>query len=262
MTLGRVLILIAGLSGPASADSLADMRQDLADLVYETKRLRLELTATQVGDVPNDGALLDRTAAIENELQRLTGQTEELAYRISAIVRDATQRIALLEARICAMEPGCEVTQLGATLPLGSDRDSGLDLVLPDEILTISEQAEFDAANEMLMSGDTRSAAQMFNEFVKAFPIGPLTQRAHLFLGHAYMDSSEFRLAARAYLEAYSMDEANEVAPFALYHLALSFHRMGNEKEGCLTLSEVQFRYAELEIAADAKLAEVELSCL
>ena len=183
MTLGRVLILIVGLSGPASADSLADMRQDLADLLYETKRLRLELTATQVGDVPNDGALLDRTAAIENELQRLTGQTEELAYRISAIVRDATQRIALLEARICAMEPGCEVTQLGATLPLGSDRDSGLDLVLPDEILTISEQAEFDTANEMLLSGDTRSAVQMFNEFVKAFPIGPLTQRAHLFWG-------------------------------------------------------------------------------
>ena len=49
MTLGRVLILIVGLSGPASADSLADMRQDLADLLYETKRLRLELTATQVG---------------------------------------------------------------------------------------------------------------------------------------------------------------------------------------------------------------------
>ena len=261
MTLGRVLILIVGLSGPASADSLADMRQDLADLLYATTRLRLELTATQVGDVPNDGALLDRTAAIENELQRLTGQTEELAYRISAIVRDATQRIALLEVRICAMEPGCEVTQLGATLPFGSDTDTGLDLVLPDEILTISEQAEFDAAKEMLLSGDTRSASQMFNEFVTAFPIGPLTQRAHLFLGHAYMDSSEFRLAARAYLEAYSMDEANEVAPSALYHLALSFHRMGNEKEGCLTLSEVQFRYAKLEIAADAKLAEGELAC-
>jgi len=62
MTLGRVLILIVGLSGPASADSLADMRQDLADLLYATTRLRLELTATQVGDVPNDGALLDRTA--------------------------------------------------------------------------------------------------------------------------------------------------------------------------------------------------------
>ncbi|MBT8000359.1 MAG: tol-pal system protein, partial [Planktomarina temperata] len=83
MHLGRALILIAGLSGPASADSLADMRQDLAGLLYETKRLRLELTAAQKGGFTNDGALLDRTAAIENELQRLTGQTEELAYRIS-----------------------------------------------------------------------------------------------------------------------------------------------------------------------------------
>ena len=46
MTLGRALILIAGLSGPASADSLADMRQDLAGLWYESKRLRLELTST------------------------------------------------------------------------------------------------------------------------------------------------------------------------------------------------------------------------
>ena len=261
MHLGRALILIAGLSGPASADSLADMRQDLAGLLYETKRLRLELTAAQKGGFTNDGALLDRTAAIENELQRLTGQTEELAYRISAIVRDATQRIAMLEARICAMEPGCVVTQLGATLPLGSDSGSGLDLVLPGEILTISEQAEFDAANDMLLSGDTGSAAQMFEEFVKAFPIGPLTQRAHLLLAHAYMDSDEFRLAARAYLEAYSMDESNEVAPSALYHLALSFHRMGNAQEGCLTLSEVQFRYAQTEVADDAKLAEAELSC-
>jgi hypothetical protein len=64
MTLGRALILIAGLSGPASADSLADMRQDLAGLLYETKRLRLELTSTQVGGFPNDGALLDRTAGL------------------------------------------------------------------------------------------------------------------------------------------------------------------------------------------------------
>ena len=37
MHLGRALILIAGLSGPASADSLADMRQDLAGLLYEIK---------------------------------------------------------------------------------------------------------------------------------------------------------------------------------------------------------------------------------
>ena len=262
MKLGRALILTLGLVSPVSAESLADMRQDLAGLLLDTKRLRLEMVTTLGAGFTNDGSLLDRTAAIENELQRLTGQSEELAYRISAIVRDTTQRIATLEVRVCALEPGCRVTELGATLPIGPDVKSRLDLVLPPEILTISEQSEFDAANSMMMLGDTLSAVQMFEDFVRAFPIGPLTQKAHLLLGHGYMDVLEFRLAARAYLEAYSVDEADEVAPSALYHLALAFHRMGNAKEGCLTLSELQFRYAESGVVADAKQAEAELACV
>ncbi len=89
MQLGRALILTLGLASPVSADRLADMRQDLAGLLLDTKRLRLEMVTTRGAGFINDGSLLDRTAAIENELQRLTGQTEELAYRISAIVRDA-----------------------------------------------------------------------------------------------------------------------------------------------------------------------------
>jgi TolA-binding protein len=262
MQLGRALILTLGLASPVSADRLADMRQDLAALLLDTKRLRLEMVTTRGAGFINDGSLLDRTAAIENELQRLTGETEELAYRISTIVRDANRRIASLETRVCTLEPGCTVTEFGSTLPIGPDVKSRPDLVLPPEILTISEQSEFDAANRMLMSGDSLSALQMFEDFVRAFPVGPLTQKAHLLLGHGYMDVLEFRLAARAYLEAYSVDEANEVAPSALYHLALAFHRMGNAKEGCLTLSEVQFRYADLDIAADAKQAEAELACV
>ena len=259
MHLSRAFVLMIGLAGPVSADNLADMRQNLASLLLETQNLQLEMVTTKDAGFINDGSLLDRTAAIENELQRLTGQTEELAYRISAIVRDATQRIASLETRVCALEPGCTVTELGATLPIGPDVKSRPDLVLPPEILTISEQSEFDAANRMLMSGDSLSALQMFEDFVRAFPVGPLTQKVHLLLGHGYMDVLEFRLAARAYLEAYSVDEANEVAPSALYHLALAFHRMGNAKEGCLTLSEVQFRYADSD---DAKQAEAELACV
>ena len=73
---------------------------------------------------------------------------------------------------------------------------------------------------------------------------------------------SKFRLAARSYLEAYSVDEANEVASSALYNLALAFHHMGNTKEGCLTLNEVQFRYSNSDIVADAKQAAAELSCI
>ena len=262
MQLGCALVLMLGLAGEVSANTLADMRQDLAGLLLDTKRLQLEMVITQGPNFINDVALLDRTASIENELQRLTRQTEELAYRISAMARDATKRISNLEVRVCALEPGCVVGELGDTLPIGLALQLQPNIAVTSKILTITEQAEFDAANKMLKSGDTFSAVEMLKDFVIGFPIGPLTQKAHLFLGHGYMDISEFRLAARAYLEAYSVDENNEVAPSALYHLALAFHKMGNVEEGCLTLNEVQFRYADLDIAADAKQAEAELACV
>ena len=262
MHLSRAFVLMIGLAGPVSADNLADMRQNLASLLLETQNLQLEMVTTKDAEFINDGELLDRTASIENELQRLTGQTEELAYRISAIVRDATQRIANLEVRVCALEPGCVVAELGATLPIGPELKPLPNIILIPKTLAISEQAEFDAANKMLISGDTVSAVQMLEDFVTDFPIGPLTQKAHLFLGHGYMDIFEFRLAARAYLEAYSVDETNAVAPSALYHLALAFHKMGNSEEGCLTLKELQFRYPDLNIVADAEQAEAELACV
>ena len=105
MQLGCALVLMLGLAGSVSANTLADMRQDLAGLLLDTKRLQLEMAITQGPNFINDVALLDRTASIENELQRLTRQTEELAYRISAMARDATKRISNLEVRVCALEP-------------------------------------------------------------------------------------------------------------------------------------------------------------
>ena len=101
----------------------------------------------------------------------------------------------------------------------------------------------------------------MLKKFISVYPIGPLTQNVHLLMGHAQMDLQEFRLAARAYLEAYSVNETTEIAPIALYNLALAFHKMGNAKEGCLTLDEVKFRYSGADIAVDALQAEADLAC-
>ena len=119
MKLRFLVVLAAGLGGQASADSLADIRQDLANLLLVTDRLQLEMLTTPGIDFSNEGSLLERTSVIEGELQRLTGESEESANRISIVVQDAYRRINTLEARVCALEPGCNVTELGATLPLG-----------------------------------------------------------------------------------------------------------------------------------------------
>ncbi|HAJ84378.1 MAG TPA: tol-pal system protein, partial [Rhodobacteraceae bacterium] len=72
MLLGRALILSCGLASSVSADSLADMRQDLAGLLVDTRRLQLDIVTIQGGGSINDGSLLDKAVVIENELRRLT----------------------------------------------------------------------------------------------------------------------------------------------------------------------------------------------
>ena len=79
MKLRFLVVLAAGLGGQASADSLADIRQDLANLLLVTDRLQLEMLTTPGIDFSNEGSLLERTSVIEGELQRLTGASEESA---------------------------------------------------------------------------------------------------------------------------------------------------------------------------------------
>jgi|TARA_B110000093_G_C12958231_1_gene405906 TolA-binding protein len=261
MKFSLFMILAFGYVGPVLADNLADIRQDLANLLLEADRLQLEMLTTPGIDFSNEGSLLDRTSAIESELQRLTGATEESANRISIVVQDVYRRIKTLETSVCALEPGCNVTELGSSLPVGVISNGLTRTSMLEETLTITEKSDFDAVKKILARGETETAVQMLKEFIAEFPVGPLTQKVHLLLGHAHMDLLEFRLAARAYLEAYSVNEGTEIAPVALYNLALAFHKMGNAKEGCLTLDEVKFRYSGAEIVVDALQAEADLAC-
>ena len=254
-------ILVVGFLSPVFADSIADIRQDLANLLLETDRLQLEMLTTPGIDFSNEGSLLERTSAIESELQRLTGAAEESANRLSLVVQDVYRRIKKMESRVCSLEPGCSITELGSTLPFGVTSDNFSSAGVPKIAMTIAEKSDFEAARKMLVEGKTENGVQMFKDFLSTYPTGPLTQNVHLILGHAYMDLQKVKFAARSYLEAYSINESSEIAPVALYNLALAFHKMGNVKEGCLTLDEVKFRYNRAEIVADVVQAEADLAC-
>lgn len=81
---GMAVFAVSAGSGIAQgSETLADIRQQLAVLDVELKNLKRELSTTgspQVGTI--DGDLIARLDAIERELQRLTGQTEQLSLRV------------------------------------------------------------------------------------------------------------------------------------------------------------------------------------
>ncbi len=266
------LALIAGLSGPAMAQdandqTLADIRQELTVLYVEIQRLKGELNTTGTPqNAAGAGSALERLTAIEGELQRLTGKTEELEFRINRITRDGTNRIGDLEFRLCELETVCDIAALGDTPSLGGiDNDTSVPVAdAPTQngpVLAVGERADFDAAKSAFEAGDYRSAADQFATFNVTYPGGHLAPEADYLRGEAFESLGEMTNAARAYLDAFSGAPEGTRAPDALFKLGASLGALGQQQDACITLSEVVTRFPSSEAAMDAQSARANLGC-
>ena len=262
-------VLVAGLIGSqdvsAQDQTLADIRQELTVLNVEVQKLRRELSTTNGMSIPVTGMdTLDRLDAIQRELQRLTGKTEEMEFRIDAIVKDGTNRIGDIEFRLVELEGG-DVTQLGITSTLGDgsvpETPTTASASQSDIQLAEQERADFERAQASLASGDFRSAADQFAAFNVTYPDGPLAVKVELRRGKAREGLGDVREGARAYLAAFILDEQSPQAPEALFRLGAALGRLGKTDEACVTLSEVGTRYPDASFVQDAQSARQDFGC-
>ncbi|MEM6371770.1 MAG: tetratricopeptide repeat protein [Pseudomonadota bacterium] len=267
-----ILVLALGVVVPHGAEAqdstLADIRQELTVLFVEVQRLKRELSTTG-GTAPNVGTgdTLSRIAAIESELQRLTGKSEELEFRIGRVIADGTNRIGDLEFRLCELEAGCDIGALGETPTLGGgDPPTSAPIApapgtQPETQLAANEQADFERAQEALAARDFRTAADQFATFNETYPGGPLAIEATLRRGEALEGLGDVREGARAYLLAFTLDQQGPLAPEALFRLGNALGRLGQTSEACVTLGEVNIRFPWATAVADAQAAMRNLGC-
>lgn len=272
----RAFALVVALLGTVSplsvaaqsSETLADVRQQLSVLYVEVQRLKRELSTTGApqGSV-SGGSALARLDGIEAQLQRLTGKTEELEFRIEEIVRDGTNRIGDLEFRLVELEGG-DVSQLGETTTLGGDFGPvpvtplpGSPALANETELAVGEQADFERAFAALEGQDFRVAADQFAAFSQTYPGSPLEAEAHLRRGEALEGSGDVKNAARAYLESYSGYPNSRVAPEALFRLGSALGKLGQTNEACVTLNEVSVRHPGDEFAFEAQGQMQSLGC-
>lgn len=280
-----VLTFVAlSLTGPAfaqaSAETLADIRQELSVLYVEIQKLKRELSTTgSTGSVSAGESLIDRVGAIEGELQRLTAKTEELEFRIDRVVRDGSNRVGDLEFRLCELESDCDTATLGQGTTLGgetpvtgattsevsTDSNNGSDAGGSDAgsgvQLAVGEQADFDTAMNALTAGEFGSAAELFGVFQTNYPGSPLSATAGLKKGEALEGAGEMTKAARAYLDTFSAEPNGAAAPEALYRLGSALGNLGQTQEACVTLSEVGNRFPGGAPAQNASAAMQSLGC-
>lgn len=271
-----ILVAVAFAAAPVlaqdRAQSLADIRAELAVLAADIQSLRSELVGGGAGGLQAAGGAtaLARMDAMEAELVRLTSRTEELQNSLHRIVADGTNRIGDLEFRLCELEEGCDVSNMPITKSLGDF--VGLVPNTPAVViqpgngttsaeLAVNEQADFDRAKAALDSGDFRGAADLFAAFSQTYTGGPLTADAHYYRGDALIQLGETAKAARAYLEAFSGTPNGPRAPMALLKLGSALGVLGQSQEACVTLGEVSVRFPTAPEAIEANTAMRALAC-
>ncbi|MBK4214793.1 tetratricopeptide repeat protein [Paracoccus caeni] len=253
----------------AQEPTLADLRVQLDALRGDFQQLRAELVASGAAGYQAAGgdAAIDRMNAMEQQLARLTDRTEQLQNRINRIVSVGGERLDELEFRLCEMDETCDLSQLTGTNLNG---DGGGDVtVLPSTptapgngtAATAQEQADFDAASEVLSSGDFARAAEMFDQVAKTHAGGPLTGEALYLRGMALERTGNTRAAAASWLEGFSADPDGPRAGESLLNIAEVIENDGDPTAACLYLAEVPARFPGTPMAETAETRMSRLLC-
>ncbi|MCZ0962129.1 tol-pal system protein [Paracoccus benzoatiresistens] len=264
-----VLAVTVALPAAAQEPTLADLRAELTDLRGQLQSLRSELVASGAAGFQAAGgdAAIDRMNAMEQRLARLTDRTEQLQNRIDRIVADGSRRIADIEFRLCEMDEGCDLAALtmqdlgraGSPVPnLGPATPQAGGAPGP---AAAGEQADFDAAKQVMATGDFRRAADMFGAVAEAHAGGALTAEA-LFLRGAALDSSgDTKGAAAAWLEGFAADPDGPRAAESLLGIARVIADEGDPTAACLYLAEIPARFPGTPFAIEAETRLSRLAC-
>ncbi|WP_333816049.1 tol-pal system protein YbgF [Tabrizicola sp.] len=273
--LGLSLVLsLLPLLGPAQAETLADIRNELGQLAAEFNALKAELVSTGAATSGAAGGdALTRMDTIEAELARLTARTEEVELKLNRVVADGTNRIGDIEYRLCEATKGCDPANMGATPTLGGDTGGAVAPAVTGSgaapavdttggaELAVSEKEDFDRAKEVLGQGDFPGAAALFATYAQSYPGGPLVPEALYLRGEALSKTGDTANAARAYLDAFSAKPDGPIAPDALLKLGEGLGALGQVPEACVTLAEVGSRFPASMAATQSVVAMQGLGC-
>ncbi|SIT01297.1 tetratricopeptide repeat protein [Paracoccus saliphilus] len=266
------LVAMMALPVAAQEPTLADLRTEVSDLRSQLQDLRAELRAAgsegyqQVGGA----AAIDRMNAMEEQLTKLTNQTEQLQNRIRQVLDENTRRIDDVEFRLCEMDETCDLGAL--TTPDPVEANSGVTVVPQIEsgsapaagqnsTASTAERADFDAAHDALNNGDFQRAAEMFAAVAEKHAGGPLTAEALYLRGAALDNAGQPQAAAAAWLEGFTADPNSARAGDSLLGIARVIENDGDPVAACLYLAEIPARFPDSAPAIEAESRMVALDC-
>ena len=248
---------VALLAGFASAQSV-----DYYELRQLEKRVeKSEAELQRLSNAVSGGDFLTRLEQVKSEIARVTGELEQLEFRMRQHEQQSKQKLEDLEYRIIELEGGdpsilfqsnepAQPQQQGSltdpeqpsggTLGTLTTNATGQTVAAP---AGSAEQAAFDAGVLAAQAGRQGEAKSLLEGFVTRYPDSPLAGEAYHWLGESYLAGGDYQSAASRFLDAATLYPSNAKAPDSLVRLGITLSLLGQTQVACSTLAEVRQRY-------------------
>jgi len=284
-----IVAIIAGIA-PATAqrragdpserqlvEAVRQLQQDVGDLeryIYNSPPpSETETNLTTGENLPATALLNERADNLEISVRNLTGQVEELNFRVNQLSQRLETVIADFDLRLRSLE-GSGPAPLGSSnysSTYGPDVASGpmpfeaapvttgdvtVEVVpLPDpqgpQVLGVvsvaslsgSEDTDFEMGMQMLRQGDFQSAHSMFEGIIQNYPDSGRLGEVNFWLGESLYVQSQFSDAATAYLTSARDYGEGEKAPDSLLKLGMSLAALGQVEQACGAFDQVAVSY-------------------
>jgi TolA-binding protein len=217
--------------------------------------------------------LTQRVAALENQVQTLTGQVEQDGYRLRQIEEGFSAYKRATDARLKALEDGASrigssgdpviaPVDLGetSTRPTRPTRPAAEDSPAPkptgtraQQVAAIQKPNTGDPAEDGYTYGYRLWQAKLYPEarreleaVATKYPQHRRASFSQNLLGRAYLDAGAPSLAAVAFYENYKKNPNGERAPDSLYYLAQALTKLKKPaSEVCKVYTELDQLYGE-----------------
>ena len=202
--------------------------------------------------------LTERVAALESQIQTMTGQIEQNQYRMRQLEESFSAYKAATDARVKALEtppqPVADAMPTDSAVAASGDSASAPAQPSGDraaKVAAVGKPSTGDAGEDLYLYGFRLWQAKLYPEAAKAleqykakYPTGKRASFARNLLGRAYLDDNKPSLAAVALYENYTKDPNGERAPDSLYYLAQALVKLNKPSgEVCKVYDELNKVY-------------------
>lgn len=218
------------------------------------------LVVQEVPLAPND--VMGRLDRAEARIRELTGQVEELAFRL----RQTQEQLAAVTGQPVsnALPPNMNSAPattgaVVAAAPAPADPNQPIDLTAmakgggqpapataPAQVASLGDPgADYERAYAAILAGDYVLAEASFRSFIVTFPNDQRLPDAQYWLGESLFARGQYREAADEFLSGYKAYPQSGKAADTLLKLGLSLAGLGEREAACSTYAEVLKKYPQ-----------------